>query len=73
MTPELFNMIGAVLLLVVGVVLAIAGMYRSKGEATPDSLEGSMIVVGLVLFMFGLFGVVACWAPLGQSLFGGGR
>jgi len=73
MTPELFNMIGGLLLLVCGVVLFAFGMVRLSSRDDLDDLAGVLIVTGGVMASFGMMIVVACWEPLGQSLFGGGR
>lgn len=73
MTPELFNMIGALLLLLVGVALITFGTHRAKDKQYPEDADGAMMIVGLILTILGLMFVIGLWPEIGHSLFGGGR
>ena len=74
MTPELFNMIGAVLLVIIGMRLGWA-VPPMKELDSSDEIDAAacLSLVALAVVITGLVIIVSNWAQLGQSLFGGGR
>lgn len=74
MTPELFNMIGGLLLLVCAYTLSWKWAYEYQHSGR--EMDSGTAAVGcgyLVLLVASVVVIIVNWAPLGQSLFGGGR
>lgn len=69
MTPELWNLIGAFLVVVLAVILYVFGIFIDNKRSGDG---GPLIGLGIILFVFGFFLVIGAWVPFGIAAFGKG-
>lgn len=73
MTPELFNMVGAVLLVLLGAMLCgVEAIVSRKCERKCDSFE-LLGLLGVIFLVVGILMVMCNWSSVGQVYFGGER
>lgn len=70
MTPEAWNLGGSLLLALIGFVMLYSGWRIEKGT---DYDGCPQMILGFILFLFGMILVVENWGPFGTAMFGGGR